>query len=363
MKKTALGVFILVIILILTLTKTAEKTSLNKSPIKIGALLVLSGDAAKYGEVSKNAIQMAVDAYNQDKPRENQVEVIYEDTHGDAKTAVTSFQKLVTQNHVNALIGPLFQKEMSAISPLIAQYKIPTFALAPLPVDIRSNAPSNPLIVWPDPTIEAGEMAKYVFNKGARTIAILGTRDPWEAEVSAGFAAKFKELGGQVVSNEIVLPDAVDTRLSVTKTIATKPDAVFLGTYFKFVYYTKALHELGYKGKVYSIEADGYVAGETKGESNNLQFISPAYSTEDFMSAYKTKYNEEVSIPAGQSFDAMNLLLSIVPGNSNEKILSTMENLKEYKGVSGKIEFTSDRRTIFPFSIFEIQDGLIKLIK
>ena len=39
-----------------------------------------------------------------------------------------------------------------------------------------------------------------------------------------------------------------------------------------------------------------------------------------------------------------------------------MEELQEYTGVSGRIEITSDHRTLLPTAIFEVQKGeIVKL--
>ena len=372
--KKAIWVLIVVVILgLITLLISKGNTQKTEKILKIGAPLILSGDFAKYGESSKNAIEIALDEYNSKLEVQNKewprVEAIYEDTRADPKTAVSAYQKLASFDKVDLIVGPLLQAEMSAIAPLVEKDKIPVFSVAPIPFDQRGNV-SNPLVIWPDPTLEAEQMAEYTYNQGTRSIGILSTRDAWESEVSEAFKKKFIELGGKVTAHEIVLPDSKDTSLPVTKVIATHPDSVFVGTYYKFIYFVKKLKELGFKGKLYSIEIDTYLAGETKLYSNNLQFISPAFYTPEFVATYKAKYAEEPSIPSGQAHDAMGLLLSLVPKTYSEdtnlfkqNMLKEMAKLTEYNGVSGKIVFSAEHRATFPLNIFEINDGVIKKIK
>ena len=373
MNKKLLGsIAVIVIILILVGILRSSPNAATKT-IRIGAPFILSGDNAKYGEIAKRGVDMAVAEYN-NKPevvrgKLPKVEIIYEDTHADPKTAVSVYQKLVAFDNVNVLIGPLFQTEMSSFLPLVEKDKIPVFGITPLPTDKR-NGISNPLAVWPDPTIESGQMAQYAYDNGVRTVAVLGTRDPWENEISEGFAKKFTALGGKVVDEEIVLSDSKDTSLPVTRAIASHADAIFLGTYLKFQYFIKKLSELGYKGKLYGLEVDSYLADITKPYSNGVYFISPAYFTPEFSAAYIKLYGENPSIPVGQAHVAMSLLLSLIPSTFNsdpeifkKNLIEEMGKLKEFNGVAGKVTFTPDHNAIFPVSLFKIDNGIINLIK
>ncbi len=373
MKKTIWIVVVVVVVALIAVWYTTKETAQTEKTIKIGSPLILSGDFAKYGESSKNAIEIALREYNSrlevQSKRWPKVEVVYEDTRADAKTAVSAYQKLVNFDKVDIIVGPLLQAEMSALAPLVEKDEIPVFSIAPVPFEQRGGV-SNPLVIWPDPTFEAEQMAEYVYNQGARSIGIFSTRDAWESEVAEAFKKKFTDLGGKVLAHEVVLPDSKDNSLPVTRMIAAKPDSVFLGTYQKFIFFVKKLGELGFKGKLYSIEIDNYLAGETKPYSDNMQFISPAFYTPDFVEKYKEKHNEEPTIPSGQAHDAMALALSLIPKafseDSNEfrgNLLKEMEELREFDGVSGKIVFSTEHRATFPLNIFEIKDGVIGKIK
>ena len=198
-------------------------------PIKIGAMLILSGDGAAWGENAQKGINLAVKEYNEKTQRK--VEMIFEDTGGETKRAVSAFRKLVDIDNVGAIIGPLYQTEVAAISPLVAQGNIPVITPSYAPIINRPN-PRNPLMIWMDPSIQAAQMADYVYNQGMREVAVIGTRDSWENEISNAFAERFQELGGEVVSKEIVQPDTSDIRLTVTKSLSKNPDVVCLGTYY-----------------------------------------------------------------------------------------------------------------------------------
>jgi branched-chain amino acid transport system substrate-binding protein len=330
--------------------------------IKIGANLELTGPAAQYGMNAKKGIELALEEYN--SKNHNKVEVVYEDNRSEAKQTVSGYQKLVSLDKVSAIIGPLFQTSAGALLPVVKKDNTPTVMISPVPLQDRGNF-KNPLIVWMDPSEEASQLARYVYESGIRKVGIIGTSDSWDNEVSNAFEIKFKSLGGQVTLKEILLPDAKDTRTSVTKVLNTKPEAVYVGNYLQFIPVVKDLSILGFKGRLFGIEVDTYLATETKPYSNGLQFISPNFYSNDFVAKFKAKYNEEPIIPSGHAYDAMNTLLSfIVQGKTKEGILDQMEKFTGNDGVSGKMTITNNNKTLFPTSVFEVRDGKsIKLIE
>ncbi len=376
MKKVIWIIAIIIIIIVgVLISKNDREPTTTLAPIKVGVLAPIAGEFAKYGEPVVNTIKMFAGDYNTrsevTKGEWPRIEVVYEDTHADIKTAVSAYQKLISVDKIDVLVGPLLQAEMAALMPLIKKDNLPVFSAVPIPKDLRGNT-SNPVVFWPDPTLESGEMAQYVYDQGIRTIGVLYTRDAWETEASEGFKEAFTKLGGKVVATEVVLQDTKEIALPVTKVLAAKPDAIFMGTYYKFVDFVRKARELGYKGKLFSIEIDSNISMESKPFSNGLQFISPAFYSSEYVSRYKQLYGEEPALPGGQHGDVFNMFIQMaeVPGvyNSDKKVfqqnlLSAMEKIRGYEGVSGSITFTPDHQAIFPLNIFEIQDGVINKIK
>jgi branched-chain amino acid transport system substrate-binding protein len=362
MKKYLPHVGIAVLIVVVIAIGYFAKPPHSRANITIGAPFILSGDFTTYGDQARNAVNLAVDDFKQAHPGV-QVEVLFEDTHADAKQAVSAYRKLIDLNHVDAIVGPMLQTEMAAVEPMVRQDNVPVFSIAPVPMQDRGQS-GNPIVLWPDPTHEAEQMATYIYDQGIRTIGILGTQDSWENEVSSAFAAKFKALGGTVTDSQLSLPDASDTRIQVTKVVSTRPQAIFLGTYYKFFDFVTEARQIGYKGKFYSIEIDTNLASQTKGFSDGLQFISPNFYTTDFVDRYEKKYGEKPTLPSGQAYDAAMLALKTLSENGGRNsVLTAMKNIKTYEGVSGTVTFDGAHRATFPLSIFEIQKGTITKIK
>ncbi len=364
MTKNIVTLIIVALLIVGTISIFSTPKGGDTGKIRIGALLSLTGGASAWGENAQKGIELAVKSIN-DKGGINgrQVEMVYLDTGSEPKKSLSVFQQAVSIEKVDAIIGPLNQTEVASVIPAIEKAQIPTIIPGYIPVQNRKNL-HNPLIVWMDAEDEAGQMAQYVYKQGIRKVAVIGSLDSWESTVSNAFAAKFKEIGGIVTNQETVQPDTEDMKLPVTRVIQSKPEAVFLGTYYQFVNSTKELANLGYTGKLYGIEIDEYLAGETFGVSKGLEFIAPDFYSTDFVENFKKLHAITPGMPAGQAYDATNLLFSLLQKSTDTKeVLEYMKNTKEYTGVSGALHISEDGRTKLPTAIFMIGDtGVISRV-
>ena len=362
--KTPLILFAVLLIIIggVWVLAGENKTISSNEPIKIGALLSLSGDLAAWGENSKKGIELAVEDFRLKYPGVS-VEVAYEDTRGDPKVAVTGFQRLLEVNKVDGFIGPLMMAEVNSVVPLIQKEKIPVVSPAFSPLETRPDL-KNPLMVWMDPTIEVERLAGYMYGKGLREVAIIGSSDPWEKEGYDAFIKEFERLGGTITAKETVDPSATDIRTEIFKLSNTKHEAVFVCTYYQFVNSLKALSTYKYSGEKYSVEVDAYLAGETKGYSSGVQFIAPDFYTSDFVERFNKRFGENPSIPAGQAYDNAMIILSLFEKyKTRERVIQAMHDFKEWDGVSGKIEITPENRTILPTALFGLNNGDISRLQ
>ncbi len=355
---------ILAIAIIIGITSTGFLILKEKdNNLKIGAMLYLTGEGSSLGEASYNGIELAIKEINEKGGiNGRQIKIIYQDTKGDSKEAISIYNKFKDIDKVTAIIGPNFQSEMSALVPLIEKDNFPIIAPSYVSKENRVNF-SNPLLIWQDPSLEAEKFAEYIFNNNIKKIAIIGTLDSWEKEVSTVFRDKFLELGGEVSYFELVLPDTQNMSISVLKATSNNPDAVFIGSYYVFLETVKKIYESNYSGEVFSIEIDDYLASESKYYSNNLIFISPDFYSNEFVQKYFEEYNIQASIPAGQAYDSTKILLSILEKtNDREKIIYEFSKIEKYTGVSGEIIF-KDGKTELPLAIFKINNGKIEKIE
>ncbi|MFA6432231.1 MAG: penicillin-binding protein activator [Candidatus Paceibacterota bacterium] len=362
MNKKAVWSIVAVIIIILIIAGVRNSNqSADDGQIKIGVMFMLTGDGAAWGENAKKGADIAFEEYNAAHP-DKPVAVIYGDTKTDAKEAVSVFNKLTSLDKVDFIVGPLFQHELAAIDPLIQKKGLPVIAPGYFSRENRTNL-KNPLLMWLDAMIETDRIADYVIKQGFKTVSIINSADGWESSVGAEFEKKMKEAGVKVLAHETVQIDASDVRLPVTKILAGKPEAVFVATYMQYVNATKAIGEQQYKGKLFSIEIDEYLAGETKNFVSEMLAINPDRYQSGFSEKFEKRYGTKPGMPSGHAYDAVSLLLSSIAKDSDPKsVLEDFRTRTSYEGVSGLVEFTADGRTLFPTALYQIKGGVLNRV-
>ncbi len=89
-------------------TPSATASAAPKAPIKVGALLPLTGPSGATGQDMKDGYELAVEQINAAGGINGaNVQVIYEDDKNDPATAVASWEKLVNSDKVEVMMGGL----------------------------------------------------------------------------------------------------------------------------------------------------------------------------------------------------------------------------------------------------------------
>lgn len=95
-------------------------------PIKIGAIYILSGAFATYGEFARDGIQMAVDEINgAGGVLGRKLEFTMEDEQGKANVAIQAARKLVYQDNADLLMGIDSSGVANGIAPVVPELKRP----------------------------------------------------------------------------------------------------------------------------------------------------------------------------------------------------------------------------------------------
>ena len=100
-------------------------------PIKIGAILPLSGERADDAQSVKNGIDLAATETNQRNLLNGPIRVIYKDSRCDSKEAEKAAVQLVLADGVRAIIGDICPKATVALSQIAASNNAVVLNLAP----------------------------------------------------------------------------------------------------------------------------------------------------------------------------------------------------------------------------------------
>lgn len=369
-----IGLAVIVTMLAVLAAGCGGKT--ESKDIKVGANFELTGGVATFGQSSVNGIKLAFKEANAaGGVVGKQLVLVTADNKSEAAESVNAVTKLITQDKVKALLGPVTSSNTMAASKVAHESKIPFI----------SPTATNPKV-----TVDGGKVQDFAF----RACFI----DPFQGTVMANFASKsvkaktaaiyidnssdyakglaeffekaFVAGGGKIVSKEAYLAKDQDFKATLTKIKAANPEVVFIPGYYQEVgMIAKQARELGIT--VPLLGGDGWdspklveIAG---GAALNNTFFSNHYSPEDkdpkvvkFVEAYKKEYNQTPDALAALGYDAALMLIDAIKrANSDDsvKIKEALAQTKNLQVVSGVITLDANHDPVKSAVVIEMKDG------
>lgn len=183
----------------------------TNAPLKIGLLIPTSGVFAAPGRYMQDGIELYIKQHN-GMLGGRKVELVVGDSQGNPAVGLTQARKLVEEDHVDVIFGPLSAAVGAALVPYINEHKIPAVYPIVSSDDLSQRAPSPYIMrtAWTssEPTHVLGDYAYKVL--GYRKVATMGYDFSFGWESIAGFVDTFQLDGGKVVKqiwNPIVTSD------------------------------------------------------------------------------------------------------------------------------------------------------------
>ena len=348
--------------LLLVISAVACTTKQNEEIIKIGSILILTGDGAGWGIATRNGIDIATDKINAEGGiLGKKLVVIHEDDGSDPKRALSAFQKLSEIDRVTAIIGTTWSHTGLPLVEFADQKK--NIMISPSLGLKEFNEGSKYLFnLWPHDVLLSEELAKVIHDKGHRTVAIFGAQQIWVKDQVAAFKKKFEALGGKV--SLIVEPDPDDKDLR-TEALKIKQqqsiDAVIIAHIGPADVIGKRLKEFDIILPKYSVSLDNTIIKASQGALDGTIFLTSLTPSAEFERKYKERYGIELDIGADTGYDAVMLLAQAIQATGStdsDKIADYLGSLKEYEGVSGHLTFDGKRGVTKPFVMKEIKNGV-----
>lgn len=346
--------------------------------IKIGGIFEITGEVAEFGMKGENAVKLAVKEVNaKGGLLGKQIEYISADNKSEAGESTAAATKLITQDKVVAILGPMTTGATLAVIPVVTENKIPlvTPTATNTTITVTESGQLNEWLFracFIDP-FQGEVAANYALDSiKAKTAAlVIDQKGDYAKGLAASFKKVFEAAGGEVVASEqYVAGQDKDFRSILTNIRAKNPEVIFVpGYYGEAGLIVKQAREL--KIEAAMIGGDGWGTGpivEVAGAAAmNNTYYSDHVAADDpalaeFAKAYKAEYNQEVDSFATLAYDAATLLIDAIGragSTDSEAIRSALESTTGLKGVSGEINI--DPATHNPkksASILKFVDGV-----
>ncbi len=350
-------------------------------PIKIGAVVSLTGTYAGLGDPEKKTIEMEVARINEAGGVNGRpVEVIFEDDATDEAKAVAAASKLIEQDEVIAIIGATGSGQTMAIRGDINRAAIPQVSMAGATVITSEFDPLVFQTPWSN-TIVVPFQLEAMKTDGITKIGLISDSGGFGKDGRAVVLAEAEKMGMEVVSDQTFNPGDTDMTAQLTKIKGSDAQAVLVFTAGKEAStVVKNAKELGITLPMYGSHGNArreFIDGA--GESaEGFRFaagkvlVPEAYGvgTEgyqvatDFISRYSEAFGEAPSTFAGHAFDALYLITEAAKRVEGEltpaALRDEIEKTAGFVGIGGAFTFSpTDHNglTASDLALYEIKNG------
>jgi branched-chain amino acid transport system substrate-binding protein len=344
-----------------------------KETIKLGLITPLTGDVKTFGESSKNAFLIAIEDYS--KTGKYQISPVIADDRNDATEGTNAALKLITQDKVAGIIGPLTSKIAIPVSEIADKNKVPMISNAATSIKVTVyDGKRKPYVFrscFTDP-FQGSVVANFALKDlKAKTAAVLyDVGNDYSKGLAEFFKATFEKGKGTILAYESYQKDDVDFSALITKIGVKKPDVIFLPDYYnKAALIARQVREKGLKSAL--LGGDGWDSPDLikiGGSAITGNYFTNHYSperkdkvAEAFITKYKAKHGAVPDALAALAYDATMIYLQALDKAKKatpEEVMKLLTDLKNFKGVTGNMSFDKNGDPVKSAVILKVEkDG------
>lgn len=360
---------VIVLMALLVCPLGCKKEEPQAKEIKIGAILPLTGEGAKYGQSAKRGIELAIKEINSSGGIHGKnISVVFEDSLMDPKQGVSAIRKMIGVNKVPVIIGAMASSVTLAVAPIAEKNKVvllspvsSTPALTEAGDYIFRNTYSD--------TYEGSRMGSYVYRQlNYKRVGMLHVNNDYGVGLTRTFREVFTGLGGIITAEEAYDSDSSDFKSQLHKIKESDPNAIYLVGYTEMGQVLKQVKELGIVASFMSciMFEDPKILEIAGAAAEGVIYAYPAYDTgsdqenvSTFVKSFKAQYDLLPDIYAASSYDAATILASAMRrgGISAEQIRDALYSIRDFPGVTGKTTFDEKGDVEKSIGIKKVRNG------
>lgn len=350
--------------------------------IKIGVNAPLTGDIPKVGEGTKYAAEMWLEDINaaggiEVGGKKYKVELVIEDNESKAESAVAANTKMITQDEVLIIVGPQASKQAVPAGEVANNYETPMIS----PWSTNPNTTKDRpwvfracfLDPFQGPVVANFATQEFGFTKAAVLYDVA-------SDYPKGLAEFFKQAWekqhgpGSVVAYESFTTKDTDFSAQLTKIKDSGAEFLFTPQYYNEVaLIVKQAHQLGFDKPI--IGSDSWGSAELIplcGADCYGLFFSTHYAaagatgkTKEFIDRYQQKYGYVPDDVGALTWDAFGIVQTAIQNcgkitgdiKADRKcVRDALASIKEYDGITGKMDFSQGNDPIKCAVIVKIDD-------
>ena len=350
-------------------------------PVKIGFTIPRTGLFAAGTQTSLNSYELWKDRVNASGGLDvagvkRPIEFIYYDDQSDASKSAQLYEKLITSDKVDLLIGPWGSPASLAVAGILDRYKFPAVVGSASSVKLRELNTENIFFVsayFPDKL--AAALADLVASTNMKSAAVITVQIPYGLEIRNFVVAALKKAGIDVKLDEGYPPNVKDMTALLSKIREANPDAVLALSFpADASLYMRQARELNIQAPLQFVlvgPSRGWFLNEFGANANGIITIAGWRPDSEkwpgakaFYDAYTAKYNEKPdyldSILAYQACEALAGAVKIA-GLDKDKLRHTLAT-GTFSSINGPIKFTGVENTGTTLGLSQYQNNELQII-
>lgn len=205
----------------------------SEGPIDIGAIFGVSGTVAELGPPCRDAVDVAVEEMNDaGGPLGREIEVHHEDSESLPEAGVRAANRLVEQEDVPAMVGPLSSGVGMSIAPIAAENEVVYFPGGSSPEFTTLDITDWIFRTRPSDAFVGAALANIAYNnRGHETASTIVVNNDFGIGLADAFEEAFTELGGEVLARERANIGQTSFRPELETIFEEEPSMVLNGCY------------------------------------------------------------------------------------------------------------------------------------
>ena len=264
-----------------------------QGPIKIGASLSLTGTYAALGQNQHRGYQLCAKHVNEKGGvLGRKIEFVLYDDQSLPATGVRLYEKLITQDKVDAIMGPYSSAITEAVANVNDRYKMPMVAPMASTTAIFRKGRKYIFMVQSPAEVYLEGLIDVAAKQGLKTVAIINEDTLFPKATVQGTIELAKKRGLQVVFVEAYPKGNTDFSALLTKMKAANPDVLGAATYFDdALAITRQMKELNVNPKMYGVTVGGDLPKFYEQLGRNAEYVYGA-----------TQWEPELPYPGAKQF-------------------------------------------------------------